>query len=136
MSDRSDALKSGGRERSSRGTREKVLSVTLADCVVETKRGHGNGGQNRNTRDTAVRIVHPPSGAVGESQEERSQLQNKKTAFRRMAESSKFQLWLKRQVANDDLIKAQVEREMWPVNLKTEVREDGKWVEKTDRELT
>ncbi|QWT30463.1 RF-1 domain peptide chain release factor [Mycobacterium phage I3] len=27
-------------------------------------------------------------------------------------------------------------REMWPVSLKTEVQEDGKWVEKTDRELT
>lgn len=53
---------------------EKIFSVTLKDCVVETKRGSGKGGQNRNKRDTAVRIVHLPSGAVGESQEQRSQL--------------------------------------------------------------
>lgn len=71
--------------------REKVLSVTLADCDVQTKRGSGKGGQNRNKRDTAVRIVHRASGAVGESQQERSQLQNKRAAFRRMAESKTFQ---------------------------------------------
>ena len=72
--------------------REKILSVTLADCDVQTKRGSGAGGQNRNKRDTAVRIVHRASGAVGESQEQRSQLQNKKAAFRRMAESDRFKL--------------------------------------------
>jgi len=110
--------------------RKPYLSVTLADCDVQTKRGSGAGGQNRNKRDTAVRIVHRASGAVGESQEERSQLQNKKTAFRRMAESKTFQLWLKRQMGQEDIIKAKVEREMWPVNLKTEVQQDGKWVEK------
>jgi protein subunit release factor B len=71
--------------------REKILSVTLADCDVQTKRGSGKGGQNRNKRETAVRIVHRASGAVGESQEERSQLQNKRTAFKRMANTSTFQ---------------------------------------------
>ncbi len=72
--------------------KEKILSVTLKDCDVQTKRGTGKGGQNRNKRDTAVRIVHRASGAVGESQEERSQLQNKRRAFRRMAESEKFKV--------------------------------------------
>ena len=115
---------------------EKVLSVTLADCDVETKRGSGKGGQNRNKRDTAVRIVHRASGAVGESQEERSQPQNKRTAFRRMAETPRFQIWLKRQLGREELIKAQVERDMWPVNIKTEVQEAGRWTEKSDRELT
>lgn len=109
-------------------SKQPIFSVTLADCRVETKRGSGKGGQNRNKRDTAVRIVHPPSGAVGESQEERSQLQNKRTAFRRMAETPKFKLWLRRQLGNETVIRAQVEREMWPVNLKTEVRENGQWV--------
>ena len=108
--------------------RELVLSVTLADCDVQTKRGSGAGGQNRNKRDTAVRIVHRASGAVGESQEERSQLQNKKTAFRRMAETPTFKLWVRRQTGSEDLLKAAVERDMWPVNLKTEVFEDGGWV--------
>lgn len=72
--------------------REKLLSVTLKDCDVQTKRGTGKGGQNRNKRDTAVRIVHRASGAVGEAQDQRSQLQNKRLAFRRMAESEKFKV--------------------------------------------
>jgi protein subunit release factor B len=71
--------------------KEKVLSVTLKDCDVQTKRGSGKGGQNRNKRDTAVRIVHRDSGAIGEAQDERSQLQNKRLAFRRMSETPKFQ---------------------------------------------
>lgn len=72
--------------------RERVLSVTLKDCRVDTFRAGGKGGQNQNKRDTGVRIVHPPSGAVGESREERSQLQNKTKAFRKMAESEKFKV--------------------------------------------
>jgi protein subunit release factor B len=71
--------------------KEKILSVTLKDCDVQTKRGSGKGGENRNKRDTAVRIVHRASGAVGESQEERSQLQNKKRAFLRMVATPAFQ---------------------------------------------
>ncbi|CPS24851.1 peptide chain release factor 1 [Mycobacteroides abscessus] len=96
---------------------------------MDTFRSGGKGGQNQNKRETGVRITHEPSGAVGESREERSQLQNKQSAFRRMANSPKFQLWVKRQVGREDLQRAQVERDMWPVNLKTEVRESGKWVE-------
>lgn len=108
--------------------KELAFSVTLADCDVEHFRSGGNGGQNQNKRDTGTRIRHRASGAVGEARDQRSQLQNKKAAFRRMAESPKFQLWIKRQCANEDLIKAKVERDMWPVNLKTEVQQDGKWV--------
>lgn len=110
-------------------TKQRVLSVTLKDCDVETKRGSGKGGQNRNKRDTAVRIVHRPSGAVGESQEERSQLQNKRTAFKRMAETSKFKAWLRIQMGEVTLAEVQVSEQMRPRNLKMEVMEDGEWVE-------
>ena len=72
-------------------SREKVLSVSIKDCEVQTFRAGGNGGQNQNKRDTGVRVIHHPSGARGESREERSQLKNKRTAFRRMAESPEFQ---------------------------------------------
>lgn len=110
-------------------TKELIKTVTIHDCEVQTFRAGGKGGQNQNKRDTGVRVIHHPSGAVGEAREERSQLQNKQTAFRKMAESTKFQLWIKRVCSNEDIIKAKVEREMWPVNLKTEVQVDGKWVQ-------
>lgn len=112
-------------------TREKVLSVTLADCDVQTKRGSGAGGQNRNKRDTAVRIVHRASGAVGECQEERSQLQNKKVAFRRMSETPTFQAWVRRQVGETTLAEVAVSESMREHNIKTEVLEEGEWVEKS-----
>lgn len=109
--------------------RERVLSVTLADCEVQTFRSGGKGGQNQNKRDTGVRVIHHPSGARGESREERSQLQNKKIAFRRMAESSTFKAWVRMTVGQDAKLEAEVERMMWPHNIKTEVRENGRWVE-------
>jgi len=110
-------------------SRELAFSVTLADCRVDTFRAGGKGGQNQNKRETGVRVVHTASGAVGEARDERSQLQNKKLAFRRMAESGTFRAWVKRQLGADVLAKVAVERDMWPVNLKTEYREDGQWVE-------
>lgn len=73
-------------------TRRRILSVTIHDCEVQHFRSGGKGGQNQNKRDTGTRVIHHPSGARGESREERSQLQNKKKAFRRMVESPKFQL--------------------------------------------
>jgi peptide chain release factor len=73
-------------------TKHRVLSVTAADCELQTFRCGGNGGQNVNTRDTGARYIHHPSGARGESREERSQWANRKIAWRRMAESKEFQL--------------------------------------------
>src|SRR5262245_41948109 len=77
--------------------RELLFSVTLADCEVQTFRAGGNGGQNQNKRDTGVRIVHRASGARGEARDERSQLQNKRLAWRRMADSALFRAWVARQ---------------------------------------
>jgi hypothetical protein len=121
--------------------RERVLSVTLADCRVDTFRSGGKGGQNQNTRDTGVRIVHPPSGAVGESREERSQLQNKRTAFKRMAAHPKFKVWLNKQLygLSGDGNRGyawKFERGRWVPNedqgdrdILVEVRVAGSWVQ-------
>lgn len=109
--------------------RKPWLSVTIHDCTVQTFRSGGKGGQNQNKRDTGVRVIHEPSGAVGESREERSQLQNKRAAFCRMAESEKFRLWLRKQRGEEARLEAEVERSMQPHLIRVEGREDGKWVE-------
>lgn len=81
------------------GMKQKMFSVTIADCEIQTFRAGGKGGQNQNKTESGVRIIHHPSGARGESREERSQLQNKRNAFRRMGQSDVFKRWAKAQVA-------------------------------------
>lgn len=73
-------------------TRQLMFSVTIKDCEVQTFRSGGKGGQNQNKRDTGVRIIHHPSGARGEARDERSQLQNKRLAFTRMANHPLFRV--------------------------------------------
>jgi peptide chain release factor 2 len=59
----------------------KRLVIPPEDLKVETSRSSGPGGQNVNKRETAVRIVHLPTGIAAASQSERSQPQNKEKAL-------------------------------------------------------
>jgi len=76
-----------------------LFSVTKDDCVFQTFRSGGKGGQNQNKVESGVRVIHPPSGAIGESREHRGQLQNKRAAFKRMAGTKEFKTWHRIQAA-------------------------------------
>jgi hypothetical protein len=105
------------------------LSVSIRDCEVQHFRSGGKGGQNQNKRDTGTRIIHHPSGARGESREERSQLQNKRAAFRRMIDSGKFKLWLAIETGRIAVRQSDLDQFVIPdEQVRVEVRRGGRWV--------
>lgn len=104
--------------------RELLFSVTKKDFDIQTFRAGGKGGQHQNKTNSGVRIVHRASGAVGESREHRSQLQNKKTAFLRLVATPEFKRWHKIETAkrlmNRQSLEDWLDEQLRPHNLRIE----------------
>lgn len=61
---------------------EDDFELDMNDLTFETHRASGAGGQHINKTDSAVRVVHVPTGITVNCQEGRSQIENRETAIR------------------------------------------------------
>lgn len=76
-----------------------LFSLTAKDFDWDYFRCGGHGGQNVNKVSSGVRCTHRPSGAVVRVCDTRSQLENRRIAFRRITETDEFKAWHKIETA-------------------------------------
>ena len=112
--------------------KDLIFSVTKKDLKITYFSGKGAGGQHRNRHNNCVRIHHPESGVTLQATENKSLIQNKTLAFKRLVGDKKFNNWMKITASflmkDGKTIAEAVEEWMNEKNLKVEKRIDGKWV--------
>ncbi|KAL1469121.1 hypothetical protein MTO96_004847 [Rhipicephalus appendiculatus] len=77
---------------------EVEVDVNPKDLVMKTKKASGPGGQHVNKTESAVQILHTPTGIMVESSKERSQLMNKDIALR-ILRAKLYQMELEKQLS-------------------------------------
>ena len=99
---------------------EIEIDIKPEDLIVETKRASGAGGQHINKTDSAVRMVHKPTGIVATCQNGRSQHENREECLR-VLKSRLYQLEIEEQEKKIAKIKGVQSANEWGSQIRSYV---------------
>lgn len=99
---------------------EIEIDIKPEDLLVETKRASGAGGQHINKTDSAVRMVHKPTGIVATCQNGRSQHENREECLR-VLKSRLYQLEIEEQEKKIAQIKGVQSANEWGSQIRSYV---------------
>ena len=99
---------------------EIEIDIKPEDLIVETKRASGAGGQHINKTDSAVRMVHKPTGIVATCQNGRSQHENREECLR-VLKSRMYQLEIEEQEKKIAQIKGVQSANEWGSQIRSYV---------------
>ncbi len=96
------------------------IEILESDLIMETHRASGAGGQHVNKTDSAVRLIHKPTGLVANCQSERSQHANREQALL-MLKSKLIQRQLEEKQAQLSAIKGEQKAIEWGSQIRSYV---------------
>jgi peptide chain release factor 2 len=99
---------------------EIEIGIAEKDVRIDIFRAGGHGGQNVNKVSTAVRITHFPSGIVVTCQNERSQLQNRETAWK-ILKSRLYQLEMEKRAKERQALEDSKKEIAWGSQIRSYV---------------
>ncbi|MGM9947959.1 peptide chain release factor 2 [Floccifex sp.] len=99
---------------------EIEIEIKPEDLIIETKRASGAGGQHINKTDSAIRMVHKPTGIVSTCQNGRSQHENREEALR-VLKSRLYQLEIEKQEKKMKEIKGEQLANEWGSQIRSYV---------------